>query len=156
MNRKSLLWGLASLMDKMPGMSNIPQAAKNQIDDSQIKRTIAIINAMTPNGIYELEGLQASRFEGAFRQHVDVTVEHGVFYRHRCWPGVENELGINDGCYAHGALAWIRNQMANLTTERLGVVALLINGRCPTGVLAVIHRTRAAVRIGSCVPACCS
>jgi signal recognition particle subunit SRP54 len=40
--------GIASLMDKIPGMANIPQAAKNQMDDSQFRRTVAIINSMTP------------------------------------------------------------------------------------------------------------
>ncbi len=40
--------GISSLMDKLPGMGNLPQAARNQIDDSQFKRTVAIIDSMTP------------------------------------------------------------------------------------------------------------
>ena len=35
------------MLDKIPGLSAVPQAAKAQIDDTQIKRTIAIINSMT-------------------------------------------------------------------------------------------------------------
>ena len=40
--------GIASLMDKLPGMANIPNAVKNQVDDKQFKRLEAMINSMTP------------------------------------------------------------------------------------------------------------
>ncbi|MEN1728899.1 MAG: signal recognition particle protein [Pseudomonadota bacterium] len=40
--------GLGSLMDKLPGMNQIPAAAKAQMDDRQTRRMIAIINSMTP------------------------------------------------------------------------------------------------------------
>jgi signal recognition particle subunit SRP54 len=40
--------GIASLMDKLPGMSQIPDAAKNQVNDKEFKRLEAIINSMTP------------------------------------------------------------------------------------------------------------
>lgn len=40
--------GLTSLLDKLPGMPNLPQAAMNQVDDRQITRMEAIINSMTP------------------------------------------------------------------------------------------------------------
>jgi signal recognition particle subunit SRP54 len=40
--------GIASLMDKLPGMANVPDAVKNQVDDKQFKRLEAIINSMTP------------------------------------------------------------------------------------------------------------
>ncbi|MEE4246086.1 MAG: signal recognition particle protein [Kangiellaceae bacterium] len=41
--------GMASLMDKMPGMGNIPQAAKAQImNDKSTIQMEAIINSMTP------------------------------------------------------------------------------------------------------------
>lgn len=40
--------GISSLMDKLPGMGNIPDAVKQQADDSQFKRMVAIINSMTP------------------------------------------------------------------------------------------------------------
>jgi len=41
--------GLGSMMDKLPGMNKIPEAAKAQMDDRQTRRMIAIVNAMTPN-----------------------------------------------------------------------------------------------------------
>ena len=41
--------GIAALMDKMPGMSSVPDAVKNQMDDKQFKRLEAIINSMTPH-----------------------------------------------------------------------------------------------------------
>jgi signal recognition particle subunit SRP54 len=40
--------GMAGLLDKLPGMNNLPKAVKDQVDDRQIRRTIAIINSMTP------------------------------------------------------------------------------------------------------------
>ncbi len=40
--------GVAGLLDKLPGMNELPKAVKEQIDDRQIRRTIAIINSMTP------------------------------------------------------------------------------------------------------------
>ncbi len=40
--------GLTSLLDKLPGMPNLPQGAMNQVDDRQITRMEAIINSMTP------------------------------------------------------------------------------------------------------------
>jgi signal recognition particle subunit SRP54 len=40
--------GMASLMDKLPGMGQIPEAAKSQAGDTEVRRMIAIINSMTP------------------------------------------------------------------------------------------------------------
>ncbi|WP_455366814.1 signal recognition particle protein [Kaarinaea lacus] len=40
--------GIAGLIDKMPGMSGMTQAMKNQVDDKQFKRLEAMINSMTP------------------------------------------------------------------------------------------------------------
>ncbi len=40
--------GMAALLDKLPGMGQVPQAAQDQLDDRQNRRNIAIINAMTP------------------------------------------------------------------------------------------------------------
>ncbi|MDJ0655916.1 MAG: signal recognition particle protein [Xanthomonadales bacterium] len=40
--------GMASLMDKLPGMGQIPDAVKAKVDDSETRRMIAIINSMTP------------------------------------------------------------------------------------------------------------
>lgn len=40
--------GVASLMEKLPGMQNIPGAAKTQVDDKSFMRMEAMINSMTP------------------------------------------------------------------------------------------------------------
>lgn len=40
--------GMAALMDKMPGMGNLPAAAKNQVNDKQFTQMIALVNSMTP------------------------------------------------------------------------------------------------------------
>lgn len=39
--------GLASMMDKLPGMGQIPEAAKSQFNDKELKRLEAIISSMT-------------------------------------------------------------------------------------------------------------
>ena len=39
--------GMASMMDKLPGMSAIPAAAKQQVNDKELARLEAIINSMT-------------------------------------------------------------------------------------------------------------
>lgn len=41
------LGGVGALMDKLPGMANIPAAAKSQVNDKEFKRLEAIINSMT-------------------------------------------------------------------------------------------------------------
>lgn len=40
--------GVASLLDKLPGMGDIPDAVKNQVSDRDFRRMVAIINSMTP------------------------------------------------------------------------------------------------------------
>ena len=38
-----------NLMEKLPGMGDVPDAVKNQVNDKDIRRQVAIINSMTPN-----------------------------------------------------------------------------------------------------------
>jgi signal recognition particle subunit SRP54 len=40
--------GLGGLVDKLPGMSKLPDQVKAQVDDRQTRQMIAIINSMTP------------------------------------------------------------------------------------------------------------
>jgi len=40
---------MSDIMDKMPGMGNVPDAVKNQVNDKQIVHMEAIINSMTPH-----------------------------------------------------------------------------------------------------------
>jgi signal recognition particle subunit SRP54 len=39
--------GVGGMLDKLPGMSNVPQAVKNQMSDGEFNRHEAIINSMT-------------------------------------------------------------------------------------------------------------
>lgn len=40
--------GLGNLMDKLPGMSDLPQEVKGQVNDKELVKLEAIINSMTP------------------------------------------------------------------------------------------------------------
>lgn len=48
LNQMLQMGGVATLMDKLPGMSKLPEAARQQADDTQVRRQIALINSMTP------------------------------------------------------------------------------------------------------------
>ena len=39
--------GMAGLMDKLPGMSNVPDSVKDQANDKEVRRMIAVIQSMT-------------------------------------------------------------------------------------------------------------
>ena len=39
--------GLAGMLDKLPGMTDLPEHVKNRVNDRETQRTIAIINSMT-------------------------------------------------------------------------------------------------------------
>jgi signal recognition particle subunit SRP54 len=41
--------GVGGLMDKLPGMGNLPDQVKSQVGDQQTRQMIAIINSMTPH-----------------------------------------------------------------------------------------------------------
>lgn len=47
MEQMANMGGLSSMMDKLPGMGDIPDHVKNQVNDREIVRSIAIINSMT-------------------------------------------------------------------------------------------------------------
>lgn len=47
MEQMANMGGMASLMDKMPGMGQVPDAAKSQLGDKEVKKLIAIVNSMT-------------------------------------------------------------------------------------------------------------
>lgn len=53
--------GIASLMDKIPGLSNISQEAKGQVNDKQFDRVEAIIGSMTPQERRQPGIIKASR-----------------------------------------------------------------------------------------------
>ncbi|MCU7920157.1 MAG: signal recognition particle protein [Candidatus Thiodiazotropha sp. (ex Epidulcina cf. delphinae)] len=41
--------GMSGLLDKLPGMGEIPEQVKNRVNDKEIGRLVAIINSMTPH-----------------------------------------------------------------------------------------------------------
>jgi signal recognition particle subunit SRP54 len=48
MEQMQKMGGMTGLMDKLPGMGQVPDAVKAQVGDKETNRTIAIINSMTP------------------------------------------------------------------------------------------------------------
>lgn len=42
------LGGLSAVLDKLPGMGNLPPGAREQVNERQTRRIVAIINSMTP------------------------------------------------------------------------------------------------------------
>jgi signal recognition particle subunit SRP54 len=53
--------GVASIMDKMPGLGGLPPGAAKMVDDSQFNRMEAIINSMTPRERSNPDVLNGSR-----------------------------------------------------------------------------------------------
>jgi signal recognition particle subunit SRP54 len=53
--------GLAGMMDKLPGMGNLPAGAADQVNDSQFDRMVAIINSMTPRERRKPDIIKGSR-----------------------------------------------------------------------------------------------
>ena len=53
--------GVASIMDKMPGMGALPPGAAKMVDDSKFRQMEAIINSMTPRERTNPDGLNGSR-----------------------------------------------------------------------------------------------
>jgi hypothetical protein len=44
----SKLGGMAGLMDKLPGMGQVPDHVKSQVNDKEVVKLIAIVDSMTP------------------------------------------------------------------------------------------------------------
>lgn len=53
--------GMKTLLDKLPGMGQIPEAAKSQLDDKMFTQFEAIINSMTPKERFFPESIRGSR-----------------------------------------------------------------------------------------------
>ena len=53
--------GVASIMDKMPGMGGLPPGAAKMVDDSKFRQMEAIINSMTPRERTNPDALNGSR-----------------------------------------------------------------------------------------------
>jgi signal recognition particle subunit SRP54 len=48
MEQMSKMGGIGGLLDKLPGMGQVPDAVKAQVNDREFSKLIAIINSMTP------------------------------------------------------------------------------------------------------------
>jgi signal recognition particle subunit SRP54 len=53
--------GLAGLMDKLPGVSGLPDSVKSKVNDGEMNRMIAIINSMTKKERRHPDVLNGSR-----------------------------------------------------------------------------------------------
>ena len=53
--------GLTSLMEKLPGVGEVSEAAKSQLGDRQVRRLVAIINSMTPEERSHPDTIRGSR-----------------------------------------------------------------------------------------------
>jgi signal recognition particle subunit SRP54 len=61
MQQMRSMGGIAGLLDKLPGMSGLPQAARDQVDDRKIRHMEAIVNSMTPQERRFPDIIKASR-----------------------------------------------------------------------------------------------
>ena len=61
LQQMSNMGGVASLMDKMPGMGEIPKEAKDQVNDKEFRRMEAIISSMTMKERQRPEIIKGSR-----------------------------------------------------------------------------------------------
>jgi len=61
LRQMSNMGGIGSMMDKMPGMANIPAAAKAQVNDKETGKLEAIINSMTPKERKRPDVIKGSR-----------------------------------------------------------------------------------------------
>ncbi|MBI5042198.1 MAG: signal recognition particle protein [Gammaproteobacteria bacterium] len=53
--------GLSGLMDKLPGMGDIPKGVRSQVNDRELVRMVAIINSMTPGERNHPDVIKGSR-----------------------------------------------------------------------------------------------
>lgn len=61
MTQMERMGGVAALLDKLPGVGDIPESARNQVNDKQMKRLVAIINSMTPQERRHPDVIRGSR-----------------------------------------------------------------------------------------------
>jgi signal recognition particle subunit SRP54 len=61
LRQMSKMGGIGSMLDKLPGMANIPEAAKNQVNDKELVKLEAIINSMTAKERRKPELIKGSR-----------------------------------------------------------------------------------------------
>lgn len=53
--------GLSGLLDKLPGVGDIPKEVRNQVNDRELVRMVAMINSMTPQERHHPDVIKGSR-----------------------------------------------------------------------------------------------
>jgi len=53
--------GLSGLLEKLPGVADIPKAVRNQVNDRELVRMVAMINSMTPQERSHPDVIKGSR-----------------------------------------------------------------------------------------------
>ena len=53
--------GMSGLLDKLPGMANLPKGVRDQANDRELHRMVAVINSMTPQERRHPDIIKASR-----------------------------------------------------------------------------------------------
>jgi signal recognition particle subunit SRP54 len=53
--------GMAGILEELPGTSQLPAAAREQVNDAQMKRVVAVINSMTPGERRNPDVIRGSR-----------------------------------------------------------------------------------------------
>ncbi|HYW03839.1 MAG TPA: signal recognition particle protein [Gammaproteobacteria bacterium] len=61
MEQMQRMGGIRGILDKMPGAGSLPQGVENQLDDQQVRRTVAMIQSMTPQERRHPAVIKASR-----------------------------------------------------------------------------------------------
>ena len=61
LQQMNAMGGVSGLLDKLPGVSNLPDNVKSQVNDRQMGRLVAIINSMTPKERQHPDIIKGSR-----------------------------------------------------------------------------------------------
>ncbi|HYW92714.1 MAG TPA: signal recognition particle protein [Gammaproteobacteria bacterium] len=61
MEQMQRMGGIRGILDRMPGAGALPKGVENQMDDRQVRRTVAIIQSMTPQERHHPAVIKASR-----------------------------------------------------------------------------------------------
>jgi len=90
--------GIASMLDKMPGMGKVPQAAQEKINDKSFIQMEAIINSMTPGERHYPDSINGSRKKriagGSGTQIQDI---NRLLKQHRQMQKMMKKLGKKGG-----------------------------------------------------------
>ncbi len=90
--------GLSSMLDKLPGMGNLPPGAQAQLDDGQFKRMGVIIDSMTPHERRFPDVLNGSRKQRIARgSGTQVTDINRLLKQHKQMQKMMKKVGKKGG-----------------------------------------------------------